>query len=287
MSVARVLLISSSIILLVLALNLARRAVLPQPEDDGYYTVLVLGTDVVQPNKLDDWKGRSDLILLIIYNRKDNRVAIVSVPRDCIVYLKRRGGVIKPARINSTNQLGGYQLARTAVETLLGIKIDKVVVFSITGFKELLDKVGKVEINVPKQLSYHDYKQDLHIEIAPGKQLMDGETMIKFLRYRDKDQGDIGRIKRQQIFFRAAIKKLTEPSIIIKAPELVKAASELFLTDMKAREMLSLGSSLRSVPKRNYSGYMVPGDFAKDGSWTVKQPELHAMMSKIIRNNDH
>ncbi len=287
MSVARVLLISSSVILLVLALNFARRVVLPQPEDDGYYTVLVLGTDVVQPNKLDDWNGRSDLILLIIYNRKDNRVAIVSVPRDCTVYLKRRGGVIKPARINSTNQLGGYQLARTAVETLLGIKVDKVVVFSITGFKKLLDKIGKVEINVPKQLSYHDHKQNLHIEIAPGKQLMDGETMIKFLRYRDKDQGDIGRIKRQQIFFRAAIKKLTEPAVITKAPELVKAASELFLTDMKAREMLSLGNNLKSVPKRNYSGYLVPGDFAKDGSWTVNQPELHAMMGKIIRNDDH
>ncbi len=282
MSVARVLLITSSIILLVLALNFARRAVLPQPEDDGYYTVLVLGTDVVQPNELRDWNGRSDLILVIVYNRKNNRVAVISVPRDSVVYLKRRSGEISAARINSTNHLGGYQLARRAVEALLNIKIDKVVVFSITGFQELVDKIGKLEIKVPKQLSYHDHKQNLDIEIAAGKQLMDGGTLIKFLRYRDKDQGDIGRIKRQQIFFRAAIKKLTEPAVIIKAPELAKKASELFLTDMSTREMLSLGNKLRSVPKRNYSGYLVPGDFAKDGSWTVKQLELHAMMSKII-----
>jgi len=269
-----------------LALNFARRAVLPQPEDDGYYTVLVLGTDVMQPNELQDWNGRSDLMLVIVYNRKHNRVAIVSVPRDSVVYLKRRSGEIKPARINSTNHLGGYQLARKAIEALLNIKIDRVVVFSITGFEELINAIGKLEINVPKDLNYHDSKQDLHIEIAAGKQLMDGKTLIKFLRYRDKDQGDIGRIKRQQIFFRAAIKKLTEPAIIVKAPAIANKARELFLTDMSAREMLSLGNKLRSVPKRNYSGYLVPGDFARDGSWTVNQAELHAMMAKIITNDN-
>ena len=54
-------------------------APITQPEDDGYYTVLVLGTDVVQPNKLDDWNGRSDLILLIIYNHKERRTTRLNV----------------------------------------------------------------------------------------------------------------------------------------------------------------------------------------------------------------
>ncbi len=283
MSVARVLLISITIVLLALSVDLARKGKIPSPFDDGYFNILVLGTDVMEPDQVQDWHGRSDLILAVIFNRKENRIAIVSVPRDCKIYLKRAGQGIKPARINSVNQLGGYILAKTAVEGLLKIKFDRVVVFSITGFEELINKVGRIEINVPKQLSYHDSKQDLHIEIAPGKQLMDGQTLIKFLRYRDKDQGDIGRIKRQQIFFRAAIKKLTSAELIMKAPDLVRSAKELFLTDMSAREMLSLGNQIRVVPKRNYSGYLVPGDFAKDGSWTVNQRELRAMMAKIIR----
>ena len=252
------------------------------PYDDGYFNVLVLGSDVINPESIDDWHGRSDLILAIIYQASKQKVSLITVPRDCKIYLKRKGAELQAARINSLNLLGGYELARKSIGHLLGIKFDRVVVFSITGFEELINKIGYIEINVPKRLSYHDSKQNLNIEIPAGRQLMNGETLIKFLRYRDKDQGDIGRIKRQQIFFRAAIKKLGDPKLIARAPDIVKSTSRLFLTDMSPSEILRLGNELRSIPKRNYSGYLVPGDFAPDGSWAVKRKALRAMMSRII-----
>ena len=70
------------------------------------------------------------------------------------------------------------------------------------GFKGLVDAIGGVDIEVEKPMSYYDEWDGFTIDLAPGMQHMDGDKAIQYVRYRD-EEGDIGRIRRQQKFLKA------------------------------------------------------------------------------------
>jgi len=245
---------------------------LPKP-----VSILVLGADAANPGDLTSWYSRSDFMALIYINPNTDIVSILSVPRDSRINLDD-GSVSK---INFANQKGGYRLARKTVEQLTGIKIDNVFVFSIQAVIDLFDQLGSIKIYVPKKMSYHDRKADLHIEIEPGLQTLNGSNLLNFLRYRSADRGDIGRIQRQQVFFRAAIKKLKEPQMIFKMPAILMGANKSFKTDMSFANMFKLGILLRSLSLKNFKSFTVPGDFASNGDWVVKQTQLQSLVKKI------
>lgn len=253
------------------------------------FSLLILGTDSVVPGHLEGWNGRSDLILVIHINPYTKRVSIISVPRD--TYINFTDFDIH--RINHANQKGGYQLSKKVVKRFLGIEIDHVVVLSIKSVIELIDSIGPIKVFVPQRMTYHDNSANLHIDINPGLQILNGKQLMNFLRYRNAVNGDIGRIQRQQIFFRALLRKITEPKLIFKAPGILLKANKSFLTDMSFQEMFELGILLRSLvprkgmsPEWKFKTYIVPGDFASDGYWLPDQSKLQIMMQEI-KEHEH
>lgn len=253
------------------------------------FSLLILGTDSVVPGNLASWNGRSDLILVIHLNPYTKRVSIISVPRD--TYINYADFDIH--RINHANQKGGYQLSKQVVKKFLGIEIDHVVVLSIKSVIELIDSIGPIKVFVPQKMSYHDNSASLHIELNSGLQVLNGKQLMNFLRYRNAINGDIGRIQRQQIFFRALLKKITEPQLIFKAPGILLKANKTFLTDMSFQEMFELGILLRSLMPREgtnlgwkFRTYIVPGDFASEGYWLPDQSKLQTMMQEI-KEHEH
>jgi LCP family protein required for cell wall assembly len=247
---------------------------------DKAMSILVLGADSLIPGELNGWHGRSDFIAVIYINPHTDKVHILSIPRDTKISLKKG----KINRINAANELGGYKLARKAVEKLTAIKIDYVLVFSIQSVIDLLNEFGEFKIYVPKNLSYHDNKAHLDIEINAGLRSMNGSELIKFLRFRNKDLGDIGRIKRQQVFFRAALKKLKEKDSLIKLPKSILNSKNSFISDMNSTTMFRLGILLRSLNAKNFESNLVPGDFGKDGSWIANEKQLKKLVKKITNN---
>jgi len=244
---------------------------------DRNLKILVLGADSIIPGQLKGWYGRSDFISLVYINHHTDDVSVLSIPRDTRIELKKHN----TSKINSANQLGGYKLARRAVEKLLGIKIDYVVVLSMEAVIDLLEEIGPLKIFVPEKMEYDDNKADLHIHIEPGLQLMNGTEAMNFIRFRNANRGDIARIERQHIFLRAIVKKLQEPNLIFKLPGLLLKANQTFLTDMSFKTMFELGTLLRSLVPANLQNYIVPGDFGQNGYWIVNNEELKSMIQKI------
>jgi len=85
--------------------------------------------------------------------------------------------------------------------------------------------LGGVDIYVEKRLQYADRAAGLYIDIPKGLQHMDGETALKFVRFRHDALGDIGRIKRQQQFMNALLQKIFDQAISAKMPLLLKGTS--------------------------------------------------------------
>lgn len=262
-----------------------KRSIGPQIEDiqlEKPLAILLMGTDSAVPKKLSGWNGRTDFMVVVYINPTTDKVSIISVPRDTYIDIEEFENY-NIHKINSVNSIGGFKLSKKYVQKLLGIKIDHVCVINIATAIEILNDIGPLKIFVPKKMSYHDYSADLHIEIEPGLRTMDGYHLINYLRYRNADKGDIGRIERQQVFFRAILKRLRDPKVIFKIPSILAKANKSFLTDMKFSQMFELGILLRSLSPKNFQTFIIPGDFGPNGYWLSNQSKLKSMMELITK----
>ena len=215
-------------------------------------TVMIMGVD----ERADD-VGRSDTLMIATLDPHTDHAALLSIPRDTRVKIKGRGY----DKINAAYAYGGERLAESTVESFLGIDIDHYIIVNTNSFVRLVDAIGGIDINVEKRMYYEDPWDDnggLVIDIYPGLQHMDGEKAVTYVRYRD-EEGDIGRVRRQQEFMAACMDKLTSPSIIPKIPAIISELMDAVQTDLSFRQILGLAGALRDAQKNGLDMEMVPG----------------------------
>ena len=176
--VALVLMIGTAII----TYRMGTRGVQQGAADPERTNILVLGAD-----KGEYDPGRTDTIILVSVDPKAKEVGVLSVPRDTRVMIPGRGY----NRINTAYAFGGPQLAKKTVENWLGIDIDYYVVVDFAGFEHIVDTLGGVEIDVEKRMRYQDRAQGLHIDLHPGRQVLDGRQALNYIRYRADGLGDV------------------------------------------------------------------------------------------------
>ncbi len=235
--------------------------------------VLVLGVD----ERAGD-VGRSDTMFAVTVDTGTSEAALLSVPRDTRVKIPGHGW----DKINHAYAIGKEKLSQEAAEGLLGIPFDYYVVINFAAFGKIVDAVGGVDIDVEKRMYYHDPYDDLVIDFRPGRQHMDGKSAIKYVRYRGQD-GDIGRIERQQKFIRAMLDKVTSPSIIPRVPSIIREVSSAVKTDMSTSEMLSMAKLLSDARKKGLKTDMVPGRpaYIRDISYWL--PDIVALREHIAQ----
>lgn len=195
--------------------------------------ILVLGVDA-----REDDVGRSDTAFVVTIDTKAKTVTMLSIPRDTRVKIDGHGW----DKINHAYAFGGSKLSKSSAESLLGISIDYTVVMNFQGFVRMIDALGGVTIAVDKRMYYSDpYDDDggLYIDLHPGVQKLNGKLAIEYVRYRD-EEGDIGRVNRQQKFLKAVLQEFAKPQLITKLPELIKEFAAAVKTDMPIKEMITL-----------------------------------------------
>ncbi len=215
-------------------------------------TVMIMGVD----ERADD-VGRSDTLMIATLDLDKNQAALLSVPRDTRVKIKGHGF----DKINAAYAYGGRKLTQETIESLLNTHIDHYIKINVHGFTKIIDALGGIDIDVEKRMYYEDPWDDdggLYIDLQPGMQHMDGKTAITYVRYRD-EEGDIGRIKRQQNFMKAVMDKLVSPTIIPKLPAIVSAVSDSVETDMSVSEILSFLGTLQDAKDNGLKSEMLPG----------------------------
>jgi LCP family protein required for cell wall assembly len=187
----------------------------------------------------EDTPARSDTMLIISLDRNRNVVHMVSLPRDARIRMPENKYGVRRAKLNAAHAYGGPDMLVKTIHDELGITIHHYAVIRFEGFMKLIDQVGGIEVNVigalhrdgsRGRLKYDDNWGNLHIDLMPGKQVLDGEKAHAYVRFRMDIEGDPGRIKRQQQVMRALAKKLTTQGIG-NLPALIKEIRKQFLTD--------------------------------------------------------
>ena len=220
--------------------------------EDVTKNYLILGVD-----ERDGDNGRSDTIIVLSMNLAQNRIGLISIPRDSMFAIPQHG----EDKINHAYTYGGVKLTKQAIETRFNLKIDNYVIFNFTNFKHMIDILGGVDVNVEKNMYYrdpYDGQDGLVIDLQKGLQHLDGEKAMEYVRYRD-EEGDIGRVGRQQKFLNAFLNKLTSPEKFLKLPAIAREIFSSIETDMSISDWLDVVGYLRPSQKFEIKSMMLPG----------------------------
>lgn len=244
---------------------------------------------------VDEDGYRTDVIFVLNYNSETGKSKVISIPRDTKVEWSQeqqermeeyKGYSVNVSKINEMTSYAGIEHIREftidEIENMLGIQIDNYVIITIDAFKQIVDAIGGVEVDVPvldgNGLHYDDNYADLHIHLDPGPQLLDGEAAEGLVRFRKGyAEGDVGRIKTQQLFLEAFAKKVTSPGIITKVPNIINTIFKTVTTDIKLSDIPSYLPYLKSMDSSNLSFNIIPGEGAYEGGKSYYFPDMEAM----------
>jgi polyisoprenyl-teichoic acid--peptidoglycan teichoic acid transferase len=212
-------------------------------------TILVVGTDGGRAPGRES-AARSDSLLLLRTDPGRNRLSYLSIPRDLRVEVPGYG----TEKVNAANQLGGPALTIRTVRELTGIPIDHVVVVDFDGFRELIDAIGGVEIDVPKPILSNKFDCPYTPErcrewegwrFAKGTQHMDGRRALVYSRIRtnrlDPSDTDISRTTRQQAVAEAVGDEISSFGTFLRLPFIGDSLTAPLTTDLSAGELARLG----------------------------------------------
>ena len=246
--------------------------------------ILVLGCDEVfveNESSSKVIKGRSDTIIILSCNPFNNTLNILNIPRDTKINIPGHGS----EKINFLNSIGGPIFTKQCIEKLLKIHIDNYVMVNVQGLNKIIDEIGGIVIDVPQRMQYQDITAMLNINLFPGRQILNGERAVGFVRFRYDNLGDIGRIQRQQIFMRAVIKKLLDPITFTKLPEVISMYKKTILTDLKSKEIIKIANFIRNISSSNQNIVILPGEFGRYntvGYWIPNQDEINKIVRKMF-----
>ncbi len=221
--------------------------------------VLCLGIDYNRDSKgMGYTKGaRSDTMFVISIDSKGRTLNVVSIPRDCYVYLGDDYGYDK---INAAYMYGGLKLARKVVSEFLDIPIHHYVIIKVSGAAQLVDALGGLVIDVEKDMDYDDNWGNLHIHLKAGEQLLKGEQAVGYARFRMDAESDRGRIRRQQQVMASVIKRLKDPMAVLRLQSIVKAVKQNVETDFSLMDMLDLTYLYKDFDRRRMKTGVIVGD---------------------------
>lgn len=217
---------------------------------------------------------RTDVIFVVHYDSARESLNLVSMPRDTRVSPcaevqanwnsagKSYPGVMK------LNAIHSYSPKDTAcentvlqLEDMLGIHIDHYVKVNFEAFREIVDAVDGVDVDVPQDM-YWDMSDtgDITINLKKGLQHLDGAKAEQLVRFRRYAEGDVGRIRVQQLFLKALAEKvLSTESIVKNLPEYIEVMYKYVETDLKLTDALKYANYITKIDMEKISMETLPG----------------------------
>lgn len=245
---------------------------IPVVDEEGNYTatnILLMGSDSREgetSKKYGDpdlYTGeRSDTTILLHLSADRSFATAVSIPRDTWVMLPEctvDGETVGAfeAKFNTAFEIGGPGCTVKLVEQMTGLTIDNFAVIDFTGFKEVVDALGGVEVCLTEPAL--DPASDL--DLPAGTSIVNGEQALSFVRARKtlSDGSDLSRIKRQQAFLSSMIREASSTGLLlnpVKLYSVLDAATRGLTTDPTLADVDVLRDMALSVKG------MAPGDIA-------------------------
>ena len=230
-------------------------------------SILLCGTDESGAN--------TDVMFIACAEPNASKFSILQIPRDTLVKEEDR----KTVKLNSlfasflADGMSRKQAAvalKNKVSSLLGMKIDHVVIPTLDAVSALVDDLGGLRVSIPKAISYTDPTEGISMTLEAGEQTLNGRDAVAFLRYRSGyTRGDLGRMDAQKIFLAAVFSRFREGvgiSFVSRAGKTLSKGG--IYTDMSVTNALTTGHRLLSGCKGELLLATLPGEaMYTEGTW--------------------
>ena len=243
----------------------------------GTVFILLMGSDERHDASGKTIPGQvphSDTMILVAVDTDNKTARMLSVPRDLLVTIPGYG---PDHRVNEAYTLGETQhvagggpvLAVKTIQQLTGIQVPYYAVTTFDGFRQTVDAVGGVPINVARPINDHTYPGEhddyMPIYVPAGLQLMNGERSLEFVRSRHDDPlSDLGRNVRQQQLLNALSRKLLVPGRITQFDQFLAIARQNLRTNLAAAQILGLAQSMIGGGRPQVTQYALDYRYASD-----------------------
>ncbi|MDR0930918.1 MAG: LCP family protein [Clostridiales bacterium] len=245
-----------------------------KPITNGRVNVLLLG--------VDGSTNLSDTMIIASLDTKTKTISMLSIPRDTRVKID---GYY--AKINSAiGHKGREQTTIDTVIALTGIPINYYARVNFEGFRNIIDVLGGVDIDVPMNMYYNDPEQNLHINLKKGLQHLDGKQSEMFVRYRaGYAEGDIGRVHAQQDFLKALIQQKLTLGNITRAKDIYNEVKSNVTTNLTMNDILGYAHILKGIDTSTITQVQVPGEPQMIGGvsyWVADVEKMDALRTQYF-----
>ncbi|WP_042350853.1 LCP family protein [Bacillus massiliigorillae] len=229
--------------------------------------------------------GRTDSIMVATFNPESKSMKLMSIPRDTRVYIPSKD---KKAKINSAYNNGKESTIET-VEDFLDIPIDFYATVNFEGFKEIIDEIGGVTVDVPFDFwEYTDTFPRKKLYYKEGKQKLNGEEALGYTRMRKRDpNGDFGRADRQKEVVKAAFDALITPKNLLKVDDIAKHVGDNVETNLKVTDLLAFTTKFKGFTSQDIKTLTLEGEGDSSlGTWYF-MPDQDALEKTKKELQDH
>lgn len=266
---------------------------------DGRLNLLLIGSDAGP----DRWSLRTDTIILLSVDVDTRQAALFGIPRNMVnvpLPPESRDAFASgryPYLLNSLyvyamghpklfpgGDARGMRAVSGAIQELVGVRLDGMVVVNLGGFVTLVDELGGLWVDVPERLvdtkyPIEDGSKLIRVEFEPGCQHLDGRMALAYARSRHQDS-DYGRMGRQQTVLLALRRQLDPMGLVPKVPSLLRIAGDSLWTTIKRSEIRGLAKLATRVDVRRVERVLfVPSRYPAH----LDTAEIAAIRSRVRR----
>ncbi|WP_144528979.1 LCP family protein [Peribacillus simplex] len=206
-----------------------------EEDQESVKTFLLIGVDT-----RGEQKSRSDAIILAKYFPEQEKLKLASIMRDS--YVKMPGNKSGYNKINAAYYYGGRELLKKTIQENFDIKVDHVAVIDFQGFVKMVDLLAPegVAVNVDQEII-----DDMSIQANVGKNVLHGEEILKYVRFRHDDESDFGRVERQQEVMvqlkTAFINQISSFEGMAALPSIIEQGLSYLDTDIGLKTIMEMG----------------------------------------------
>lgn len=226
---------------------------------------------------------------------EDKKYAYLGVTQPQITkYLNEKDNTKKQELFAAMQKNFGIKYLSTFIYYSYGIPIDYHAQVNTSGFRNIVDAVGGVDLYVPQNMYHNDPTQNLYINLKEGYQHLDGNKAEQFVRFRGYRLGDIDRIDAQKSFMNAFLDKLFSPAIITNISKITAEVQKNLFTNLTLQETADFGLVVLDMDlSEGFSMITLPGapvDVTRGSQWvsyySADKQEVMELVNKSFNKYD-
>lgn len=210
----------------------------------GQINVLLIGSDA------RDEDGRSDTLMIAHYDQTTNNVKLISIMRDTYVEIPDYG----MNKMNAAFAFGGPELVRKTIKQNFDLDVNYYALVDFKGFPKIIDLLAPdgIEVDIPYEMSH-----GIGMTLKPGEQILHGNELLGYVRFRHDRLSDFGRVERQQEVL-AKVKEQIGISSLMNLPKILGVADSYIDTNVDKKTILTIGKGIINGESKGMNTLRIP-----------------------------